>query len=115
MNNAAGSKPMLDAAKQPVWNYTFQLESYTSADPTVKRRALAVAANSAYYIVLAGVIRRAMARRMAPSQQVTNALQAMELEPLQSFDDMSADGKALGKTLRIRGSIPMPGRRCPST
>ena len=124
MNNAAGSEPMLDDAKQPTWNYTFQLASYTSNDTTMKNKALAVAANSAYYIVLAGVIRRAMARRMVPRQQVTNALQAMEMMPLQSdmyqpqnvpafdevlrsepvqfplsFDDMSADGKALMKAI----------------
>ena len=36
MNNAAGSEPMLDAAKQPLYEFTFQLASYTANDPTMK-------------------------------------------------------------------------------
>ena len=40
MNNAAGSEPMLDAAKQPLYEFTFQLASYTANDPTMKNKAL---------------------------------------------------------------------------
>ena len=121
MNMAAGSETMLDEAKQPMFNHTFQLALYMSPDAAVKGSALTIATNSAYYIVLAGVNCQERARHMAPGQQVNHALQAQELVPLQSemyqpqdgafdevlrrepvqfllsFDDMSADGKALLK------------------
>ena len=122
MNTVASSEPMLDGAKQPMLNHTFQLTSYMSPDAAVKGNALTIAANSAYYIVLAGVTHQARAHHMAPGQQVNHALQEQELVPLQSemyqpqnvaafdevlprepvqfplsFDDMSADGKALMK------------------
>ena len=70
MNVAAGAEPILDENKRPLFNYTFQLAAFVSTDAGVKRTALAVAANSAFYIVLAGVNRREKARHMARRQEM---------------------------------------------